>query len=59
MLPFRMIGLSGDWASVDTPAVRVHQIRVDAALRTAREFVRAQGCTNAPQLVAQAPAAPF
>ncbi|MFJ7909188.1 hypothetical protein [Kitasatospora sp. NPDC096204] len=59
VFPFRMIEVSGDRASAGTPVAKIHQIRIDAALRTARELVRAQGCTNAPQLAAQAPAAPF
>ncbi|MFE7531457.1 hypothetical protein ACFU7Y_37985 [Kitasatospora sp. NPDC057542] len=57
--PYRLITITGSRGSTDTPATEVHRIRMDAALRTAKEAVRAQGCTNAPQLAAQAPAAPF
>ncbi|MEV7603039.1 hypothetical protein AB0O91_37295 [Kitasatospora sp. NPDC089797] len=58
-LAYRKITITGDRGSAGTPAARVHQIRVDAALRTARELVRAQGCTNDPQLPGQPPTAPF
>ncbi|MBD0689539.1 hypothetical protein [Streptomyces sp. CBMA123] len=57
--PYRKITITGDRGAAETPAARVHQIRVDAALRTARELVRAQGCANAPQLAGQSPTAPF
>ncbi|MBV2153144.1 hypothetical protein [Kitasatospora sp. SUK 42] len=57
--PYRLITVTGDSWSPDTPATKVHQIRIDAALRAAKELVRAQGCTNAPQLAEQAPAAAF
>ncbi|MFD7455190.1 hypothetical protein [Kitasatospora sp. NPDC059827] len=58
-LPYRKITITGDRGSAQTPAARVHQIRVDAALRTARELVRAQGCANDPRLAGQSPTAPF
>lgn len=58
-LPYRKITITGDRVPAETPAVKVHQIRVDAALRTARELVHAEGCANDPQLAGQSPAAPF
>ncbi|MEU3565849.1 hypothetical protein [Kitasatospora sp. NPDC006786] len=57
--PYRLVTITGDRWSSDTPVTEVHRIRIAAALRTARELVRAQGCTNDPQLAARAPAAPF
>ncbi|MFJ4186775.1 hypothetical protein [Kitasatospora sp. NPDC089509] len=57
--PYLKITITGDRGSADTPAVRIHQIRVDAALRTARELVGAQGCANDPRLAGQSPVAPF
>ncbi|MEV7187467.1 hypothetical protein [Kitasatospora sp. NPDC093102] len=57
--PYRLVTITGSRGSTDIPVTEVHRIRIDAALRVAKESVRAQGCTNAPQLAAQAPAAPF
>ncbi|MFE4519212.1 hypothetical protein ACFRMQ_34100 [Kitasatospora sp. NPDC056783] len=59
VFPYRMVNVTGDLGAADAPAAKVHQIRVDAALSVAKELVRAQGCTNAPQLAARPPAAPF
>ncbi|MFE4977752.1 hypothetical protein ACFRAR_37320 [Kitasatospora sp. NPDC056651] len=55
--PYRLVTITGDQGASDAPAARVRQIRIDAALRVAKEA--AQGCTNAPQLAARPPAAPF
>ncbi|MGW2866733.1 hypothetical protein [Kitasatospora sp. NPDC001225] len=57
--PYREITITGDRWSSDTPVTEVHRIRIAAALRTAKAIVRAQGCTNAPQLAEQPPTAPF
>ncbi|MFI9319238.1 hypothetical protein ACIGXI_05490 [Kitasatospora aureofaciens] len=57
--PYREITITGDRAASGTSVTKVHQIRIDAALRTAKELVRAQGCTNKPQLAERPPAAPF
>ncbi|MFF2745535.1 hypothetical protein ACFVVA_08330 [Kitasatospora sp. NPDC058048] len=57
--PYRLVTITGDRWSSDTPVTEVHRIRIAAALRTARELVRAQRCTNDPQLAAREPAAPF